>query len=201
MTASATYDGHGNTVATSGSTSSPYQFGATSGYRNDGDAGIMQVGARYYDPTTGSFLTRDTDLSQLAYVYCGDDPVNMIDPSGHYSWSIFVQDFKGAIQLDTANPVMMFMAVTGSLTTIGTGAFGDGLYGPNPGTVGNLLNGVEATLGGIASVGVINAGIGLIGTGEIAVIGAPVLIGIGAAGIAFGIGEVAVAIGRQAGVF
>ncbi len=31
-------------VATSGSTSSPYQFGSTSGYRNDGDAGIMQVG-------------------------------------------------------------------------------------------------------------------------------------------------------------
>ncbi len=83
MTATATYDGYGNTVATSGSTSSPYQFGATSGYRNDGDAGIMQVGARYYDPATGSFLTRDTDLSQLAYVYCGEDPIDNVDPSGH----------------------------------------------------------------------------------------------------------------------
>ena len=82
VTASAVYDGYGNTVATS----SPYQFGATSGYRNDGDAGIMQVGARYYDPATGSFLTRDTDLSQLAYVYCGDDPINMLDPSGHGPW-------------------------------------------------------------------------------------------------------------------
>ncbi len=46
----------------------------------------MQVGARYYDPATGSFLTRDTDLSQLAYVYCGDDPINMLDPSGHGPW-------------------------------------------------------------------------------------------------------------------
>ena len=43
----------------------------------------MQVGARYYNPATGSFLTRDTDLGQLAYVYCGDDPINMLDPSGH----------------------------------------------------------------------------------------------------------------------
>ena len=83
VTASAVYDGFGNTVATSGSTSSPYQFGATSGYRNDGDAGIMQVGARYYDPATGSFLTRETDLNQLAYVYCGDDPIDKLDPSGH----------------------------------------------------------------------------------------------------------------------
>ena len=91
VTAAATYDGFGNTVATSGSTSSPYQFGATSGYRNDGDAGIMQVGARYYDPATGSFLTRDTDLSQLAYVYCGDDPVNEIDPSGHWKMSRRIQ--------------------------------------------------------------------------------------------------------------
>ena len=87
VTAAATYDGFGNTVATSGSTSSPYQFGATSGYRNDGDAGIMQVGARYYDPTTGSFLTRDTDLNQLAYLYCWDDPIDRLDPSGHWpSW-------------------------------------------------------------------------------------------------------------------
>ena len=83
VTAAVTYDGYGNTVASSGSTSSSYQFGATSGYRNDGDAGIMQVGARYYDPSTGSFLTRDTDLSQLAYLYCGDDPIDKVDPSGH----------------------------------------------------------------------------------------------------------------------
>ena len=71
VTAAATYDGYGNTVATSGSTGSPYQFGASSGYRCDGDAEIMQVGDRYYDPATGSFLTRDADLSQLAFVYCG----------------------------------------------------------------------------------------------------------------------------------
>ena len=83
VTAAATYDGYGNTVATSGSTGSPYQFGATSGYRCDGDAGIMQVGARYYDPATGSFLTRDTDLSQLAYVYCEDNAANEVDPTGN----------------------------------------------------------------------------------------------------------------------
>ena len=83
VNATTTYDVCGITVTTSGSTVSHYQFGATSGYRCDGDAGIMQVGARYYDPATGSFLTRDTDLNQLAYVYCGDDPIDRLDPSGH----------------------------------------------------------------------------------------------------------------------
>jgi hypothetical protein len=56
----------------------------------------MQIGARYYDPTTGSFLTRDTDLNQLAYVYCGDDPIDKLDPSGH-SWNDVTQVFKDII--------------------------------------------------------------------------------------------------------
>jgi len=56
----------------------------------------MQMGARYYDPTTGSFLTRDTDLSQLSYVYCGDDPINKLDPSGH-DWRVIAGGIVGGI--------------------------------------------------------------------------------------------------------
>jgi RHS repeat-associated protein len=59
-------------------------FGATSRYRDDGDAGLILVGARYYDPAVGRFITRDTDLSQFAFVYCNGDPVNYLDPSGHF---------------------------------------------------------------------------------------------------------------------
>jgi hypothetical protein len=43
------YDAFGQTVDTTGSSTSPYMFAATWGYRNDGDAGLMHVGARYYD--------------------------------------------------------------------------------------------------------------------------------------------------------
>jgi len=70
----------------------------------------MQVGARYYDPTTGSFLTRDTDLSQLAYVYCGDDPIDKLDPSGHGPWGEILPIIGGAIG--------------GALTTPETGGLG-----------------------------------------------------------------------------
>ncbi len=74
----------GGTVSTTGSSSNPYMFGATSGYRNDGDAGLSHIGARYYDAQVGRFITRDTYLDQKPYLYCGHDPVNSVDPSGHF---------------------------------------------------------------------------------------------------------------------
>ena len=139
VTASAVYDGYGNTVATSGSTSSPYQFRATSGYRNDGDAGIMQVGARYYDRATGSFLTRDTDLSQLAYVYCGDDPIDRLDPSGHdpsLAHEIYVNCW---IALG-GYPGYAGGAVLGGFPTVGIGAPIGGIIGGVIGAgVGNYI--------------------------------------------------------------
>jgi RHS repeat-associated protein len=83
VTGTATYEGFGQTVATTGSSTDPYMFAATSGYRNDGDAGLMHVGARYYDAQVGRFITRDTELDQKPYLYCEHDPVNNLDPSGH----------------------------------------------------------------------------------------------------------------------
>lgn len=81
-------DPFGLTVAQSGSSANPYLSNAGSGYRSDGDgpadaAPLQKVGARYYDPQFGCFLTRDTDLSQKPYAYCAGDPVNFVDPTGH----------------------------------------------------------------------------------------------------------------------
>ena len=46
VTGTLTQDGFGNTVASSGSSSNPYMYAATSGYRNDGDAGLTHGSAR-----------------------------------------------------------------------------------------------------------------------------------------------------------
>jgi RHS repeat-associated protein len=73
----------GQAVASTGSSTDPYEFAATSRYRNDGDDGLTLVGARYYDAQTGIFISRDTQLDQLPYGYCDGDPVNAIDPTGH----------------------------------------------------------------------------------------------------------------------
>jgi len=83
ITGTLTMDGFGNQVASTGSSANPYMFAATSGYRNDGDAGLTHVGARYYDAQVGRFTTRDTELDQHPYLYCNHDPVNATDPTGH----------------------------------------------------------------------------------------------------------------------
>ena len=48
------------------------------------------MNARYYNPTTGTFLTQDSysgnpydPWTQHLYTYCGNNPVNFIDPTGH----------------------------------------------------------------------------------------------------------------------
>src|SRR5205085_6785896 len=95
-----TFEGFGQTVATTGSSSNPYMFAATSGYRNDGDAGLMHVGARYYDAQVGRFITRDTELDQHSYLYSRHDPINQADPSGHRPikdyWDLFWSTVFGA---------------------------------------------------------------------------------------------------------
>ena len=79
----------GRFIGGTGSTGNPFGgYHGAEGYRQDGDGpqGLepyQKVGARYYDATFGRFLTRDTDLSQSPYAYCGGDPVNCTDPSGH----------------------------------------------------------------------------------------------------------------------
>lgn len=76
------YDPYGNTIAFSGSTAAnPFQF---AGQYTDAESGFQYLNARYYDPSTASFLTRDPAfaLSQAAYGYAHDSPLNYADPNG-----------------------------------------------------------------------------------------------------------------------
>ncbi|MBM3495634.1 MAG: RHS repeat-associated core domain-containing protein [Armatimonadetes bacterium] len=83
VTGTINFEAFGQTAGTTGSSSSPYMYAGAWGYRTDGDAGLMHVGARYYDFQVGRFITRDTVLSEHPYLYCEHDPVNAVDPSGH----------------------------------------------------------------------------------------------------------------------
>ncbi|MCL6476203.1 MAG: hypothetical protein K6U75_14260 [Firmicutes bacterium] len=58
--------------------------------RNDGDAGLLHVGARHHEPAVGWWTSADKwlgdvyrPLSLNRYLYCEDDPVNAVDPSGY----------------------------------------------------------------------------------------------------------------------
>jgi RHS repeat-associated protein len=55
------------------------------GYAYDQTTGLYYVGARYYDPATAQFISRDpakADGAQSAYQYAQDNPTLTVDPSG-----------------------------------------------------------------------------------------------------------------------
>jgi RHS repeat-associated protein len=61
----------------------PFGFAARHGYQSDADTGLQRLGYRFYDPSTGRFLSRDPIRDGYNwYVYCGSNPVNAVDPQG-----------------------------------------------------------------------------------------------------------------------
>ncbi|MGA8673335.1 MAG: RHS repeat-associated core domain-containing protein, partial [Terracidiphilus sp.] len=88
-TVSYEYDAFGNGVSTSGSTPNNYLY---RGEQYDPDLGLYYLRARYYNPLTGRFMSRDPNEGNLhrpatlhKYLYAGGDPINARDPSGRGS--------------------------------------------------------------------------------------------------------------------
>jgi len=80
------YDPFGNLVSSVGTQDGVYRF---SGEQNDTESGLYFLRARYYDPTSGRFISRDPvsgytriPQTQNAYTYAGNNPINLIDPLG-----------------------------------------------------------------------------------------------------------------------
>jgi RHS repeat-associated protein len=80
------YDAYGKTTHASGSNANPYQY---KGQQYDSATALYNLRARYYTPTQGRFLSRDTasfdtknPVELNRYVYTGDEPVNRTDPRG-----------------------------------------------------------------------------------------------------------------------
>ena len=77
-----TYDSFGNLTASTGSITNSFRY---TGREFDTDTSLYYYRARYYDPSTGRFLSGDT--SGFAgglnfYSYVGGNPVSLIDPDG-----------------------------------------------------------------------------------------------------------------------
>ena len=78
-----TFDPYGNLTASTnpGSITNPLRYG---GQYTDAESGLVYLRARYYDPGTGQFLSRDpvASATRSAYGYVVDDPLNGADPNG-----------------------------------------------------------------------------------------------------------------------
>ena len=81
LVATYSYDAYGNSLGTLPTVVNPFQF---AGQYKDVESGLYYLRARYYDPSTGQFLSRDplVAATRSAYVYGGDNPLNRRDPSG-----------------------------------------------------------------------------------------------------------------------
>ena len=143
------YDGYGNhivldengkedTSLTSIGHLNPFRY---RGYYFDEESGLYYLNSRYYDPETGRFISPDV-LSILdetkgqinglnLYMYCNDNPIMYVDPSGYILESI-VNWFKNNwIKLAIGTTILILGAVVTALTA-GTGvgfiaAFGSAL--------------------------------------------------------------------------
>ena len=77
------YDGFGMTVSRTGTTPTPFGFGANSQYQTDYDSGLMLLGHRYYDASIGRFISQDRAKDgRNWYAYCDSNPLNRTDPTG-----------------------------------------------------------------------------------------------------------------------
>lgn len=68
------------------------------GYVYDAETGLYYVISRYYDPEIGRWINADNQLSTGSdliglnlFAYCGNNPVNRVDPSGQFWISAIIK--------------------------------------------------------------------------------------------------------------
>ena len=89
-------------------------------------SGLLYMNARYYNPATARFLSQDSytgsasvPWTQHLYAYCNNNPVNMVDPTGHEAetsypkgWLFWPWKKRIAVYRDAHNAVQVSIAET-----------------------------------------------------------------------------------------
>jgi RHS repeat-associated protein len=88
------------------------------GEQFDADLGLYYLRARYYNPATGRFLSRDPEDGKIKipatlhkYLYAGGDPMNRIDPTGKaelgdYVSMLDLDSMAGRLEMDATGAVI-----------------------------------------------------------------------------------------------
>jgi RHS repeat-associated protein len=133
------YDAFGNLLNSTGSTPNNYLY---RGEQFDKDLDLYYLRARYYNPATGRFLSRDPENGNPAdprtlhkYLYAGGDPIGRIDPRGRealleYAFMAYHLTIEG-IDFGHDEKGCLVNALVGLATGIGSAT--DGATIPNEG--------------------------------------------------------------------
>jgi RHS repeat-associated protein len=145
------YDAFGNSFTVSGSTPNEFLY---RGEQYDSDLGLYYLRARYYNPVTGRFMSKDSlgglrsiPATLHKYLYAGADPVNRIDPQGRLELVTY------AVKLETTLRATVVLNAIGCGVSIGSSlatgslleAFGDDRTGTAFTAFGCLTMTVAAT--------------------------------------------------------
>jgi len=134
-------------------TSSVFPIGSSFGYNGeftDPSTGLVYLRSRFYNPKLKSFLSMDALHTENRYAYCRGDPINLIDPSGHYdvprnnqpragagtTWFVTAVACTGAAMFASAfvfPPLLAPLGLTAATATTLTAAFA--------GATGNIVGG------------------------------------------------------------
>jgi len=81
------YDAFGNLLTSEITLTQPYRYVGKHAYYTDDTTGLLLLGARWYDPEVGRFLSRDVMKRKLLplvnlYLYGENNPLRLIDPTG-----------------------------------------------------------------------------------------------------------------------
>ena len=130
------------------------------GYYYDTEIGLYYLQTRYYDPTTGRFVTIDgiayADPESInglnLYAYCGNNPVMNVDPTGTLTWW---QWLLGIVIIVAS---VALSVVTAGIATLISAALGGGMLGAIvggavAGAVGGAITGFGIS---IATQGIAN---------------------------------------------
>jgi len=135
------YTAFGEFIEQSGSSTNDATY---TGHRFDEESGLIYMGARYYDPELGRFISPDTivpdpgnsqALNRYSYVY--NSPVSNTDPSGHLPVAAAVVGVAIGAATGVLAGTMLAVAVIGAACTVA----GYALKSPILMSVGAVLTG------------------------------------------------------------
>ncbi len=90
------YDAFGNETSSTGTWEGQFQYGGPFGYQTDYDSGLKLLGHRYYDASTGRFLSKDVAKDgKNWYMYSGNNAPGYADNDGRRAFVINYRGGKG----------------------------------------------------------------------------------------------------------